>query len=65
MTVKIVQPLYYRHQEDRNKCPFYGGVRFREVGFTWILVSQVAIELSVIKRFPYNRGVRNERFHRI
>ena len=35
-----VEPLYYGHQGDRNKCPYYRGVRFREVGFIWISVSQ-------------------------
>ena len=34
-----VEPLYYGHQGGRNKCPHYGGVRFREVGFIWISVS--------------------------
>ena len=58
-----VEPLYYGHQGDRSKCLFYGGVRFREVGFKWISVSQGQIELSVIERGPYYRGVRKERFH--
>ena len=31
-----VEPLYYGHQGDRNKCRHYRGVRFREVGFIWI-----------------------------
>ena len=46
--VQSTEPLYYGHQEDRNKCPLYGGVRFREEGFIWISVSRGAIELSVI-----------------
>ena len=50
-------------QGDRNKCPYYRGVRFREVGFIWISVSQGPSELSVIERCPYYRGVRKERFH--
>ena len=58
-----VKPLYYGHQGDRNKCPYYRGVRFREVGFIWISVSQGPSELSVKERCPYHRGVRNERFH--
>ena len=50
----IVEPLYYGHQADRNKCPHYRGVRFREVlGFIWILVSQGLSELSVIERCPF------------
>ena len=57
-----VEPLYYGHQGDRNKCPYYRGVRFREVSFTWISVSQGPSELSVIERCPYYRGVRKERF---
>ena len=28
-----VKPLYNGHQGDRNKCPYYRGVRSREVGF--------------------------------
>ena len=35
-----VKPLYYGDQGERNKCPYYRGVRFREVGFIWISVSQ-------------------------
>ena len=31
--VGTVEPLYYGHQGDRNKCPYYRGVRFREVGY--------------------------------
>ena len=58
-----VKPLYYGHQGDRNKCLYYRGVRFREVGFIWISVSQGPSELSVIERCPYYRGVRKERFH--
>ena len=46
-----VKPLYYGHQGDRNKCPDYRGVSFREVGFIWI--SQGPSELSVIERCPY------------
>ena len=49
---KYSQPLYYGHQGDRNKCPHYRGVRFREVGFIWISVSQGPSELSVIERCP-------------
>ena len=50
-----VEPLYYGHQGDRDKCPRYRGVRFREVGFTciWISVSQGPSEPSVIVRCPY------------
>ena len=48
-----VKPLYYRHQGDRNKFPYYRGVRFREVGFIWISVSQGPSELSVKERCPY------------
>ena len=40
---------YYGHQGDRDKCPHYRGVRFREVGFIWISVSQGPSELSVIE----------------
>ena len=58
-----VEPLYYGHQGDRNKCPYYRGVRLREVGFIWISVSQGPSELSVIERCLYYRGVRKERFH--
>ena len=58
-----VKHLYYGHQGDRNKCPYYRGVRFGEVGFIWISVSQGPSELSVIERCPYYRGVRKERFH--
>ena len=58
-----MEPLYYGHQGDRNKCPYYRGVSFREVGFIWISVSQGSSELSVIERCPYYRGVRKERFH--
>ena len=47
-----VEPLYYGHQGDRNKCPYYRGVRFREVGFIWFSVSQGPNELSVIERCP-------------
>ena len=43
---------------DRNKCPYYRGVSFREVGFIWISVSRGPSELSVIERCPYYRGVR-------
>ena len=50
-----VKPLYYGPQGDRDKCPHYRGVSFREVGFTWISVSQGPSELSVIKRCPYLR----------
>ena len=46
-----------------ERCPYYRGVRFREVGFVWISVSQGPSELSVIERCPYYRGVRKERFH--
>ena len=42
-----VEALYYGHQRDRNKCPHYRGVRFREVGFIWISVIQRPSELSV------------------
>ena len=48
-----VEPLYYGHQGDRDKCLHYRGVRFREVGFIWISVSQGPSELSVIVRCPY------------
>ena len=48
--VYTVEPRYYEHQGDRNKCPCYRGVRFREVGFIWILVCQGTSELSVIDR---------------
>ena len=48
-----VEPLYYGHQGDRDKCPHYKGVRFREVGFIWISVSQGPSKLSVIERCPY------------
>ena len=47
-----VEPLYYGHQGDMDKCPHYRGVRFREVGFIWISVSQGPSELSVIERCP-------------
>ena len=41
----------YGHQGDRNnKCPYYRGIRFREVGFLWISVSQGPRELSAIER---------------
>ena len=55
--------FYYRHQGDRNKCPYYRDVHFREVGFIWISVSQGPSELSVIERCPYYRGVHKERFY--
>ena len=58
-----VKPLYYGHQGERDKCPQYRGVRFGEIGFIWISVSQGPSELSVIERCPYQRGVRKERFH--
>ena len=58
-----VEPIYYGHQGDRDKCPHYRGVRFREVGFIWISVFQGPSELSVIERCPYYRGIRKERFH--
>ena len=45
-----VKPLCYGHQGNRNKCPYYRGIRFREVGFIWISVSQGPGELSVIER---------------
>ena len=61
--VCTAKPLYYGHQGDRNKCPYYRGVRFREVGFIWISVSQGPSELSVIERCPYYRRVCKERFH--
>ena len=48
-----VKPLYYGHQGDRDKCPHYRGVPFREVGFIWISVSQGSSELSVVERCPY------------
>ena len=35
-----VEPLYYGHQGDKNKCRYYRGVRCREVCFIWILVTQ-------------------------
>ena len=35
-----VEPLYYGHQEGRNKCPYYRGVRFREISFVWISLFQ-------------------------
>ena len=60
--MSTVEPPYYGHQGDRNKCPYYRGARFREVGFIWISVSQGPSELSVIERCPYYRGVRKERF---
>ena len=47
------KPLYYGHQGDRNMCPYYRGVRFREVCFIRISVSQGPSELSVIVRCPY------------
>ena len=50
-----LQSLYYGKQGDRNKCPYYRGVRFREVGFIWISVSQGQSELSVIERCSYQR----------
>ena len=58
-----MEPLYYKHQGDRNKCPYYRGICFREVGFIWISVSQGPSELSEIERCRYYRGVRKERFH--
>ena len=58
-----VKYLYYGHQGDRNRCPDYRGVRFREVGFIWISVSQGPSDLSIIERCPYYRGVHKERFH--
>ena len=53
MKNNTVEPLYYGHQGDRDKCPHYTGVRFREVGFIRISVSQGPSELSVIERCPY------------
>ena len=50
-----VEPLYYGHQEDRNKCPYYRGARFREVGFIWISVSQGPSELSAVNREVFVR----------
>ena len=49
-----VEPLYYGHQGDRDKCPHYRGVRFRGVGFIWISVTQGPSdrEVSVLKRCP-------------
>ena len=61
--LSTVKPLYYGHQGDRNKCPYYRGVRFKEVGFIWFSVSQGPSELSVIERCPYYRETRKERFH--
>ena len=52
-----VEPLYYGHQGDREKCLYYEGVHFREINFIWISVSQRPSKLSVIERFPYYRGV--------
>ena len=49
-----VEPLYYGHQGDRNKYPYYRGVHFREVGFISISVSQGPSELSVIESCPYS-----------
>ena len=53
-TTVTVEPLYYGHQGDRNNCPYYRGVRFREVrvGLIWISVSQGPSEMSVIERCP-------------
>ena len=47
-----VEPLYYEHPVDRNKCPYYRGVRFREVDFIWISVTQGPSELSIVERCP-------------
>ena len=48
--ITTVKPLYYGQQGDRNQCPYYRGVRFREVpGLIWISVSQGLSELSVIE----------------
>ena len=47
-----VEPLYYGHQGDRNKCLYYRGVHFREEGFIWISVSQGPSELSIIEKRP-------------
>ena len=63
MDLDTNEPLYYENQGDRDKCPHYRGVRFGEIGFIWISVSQGLSELSVIERCPYYRGVRKERFH--
>ena len=57
-----VEALYYGHQGDRNKCPYYRGVRLREVGFISISVSRGPSELSVIEWCPYYRGDPKERF---
>ena len=47
VNLNTVKPRYYGHEGDRNKCPQYRGVRFREVGFRciWISVSQGQSEL--------------------
>ena len=50
--IKLNLKNYYGHQGDRNECPYYRGVHFREVGFIWILVSQGPSELSIIERCP-------------
>ena len=63
MDTTTVEPVYYTHQGERNKCPYYRGVCFREAGFIWISVSQGPSELSVIEMCPYYRGVCKERFH--
>ena len=52
------EPLYYGHQGDRNKCPYYGGIRFREVGFIWTSFPQGPGELSVIERCIIEESVR-------
>ena len=49
--ITTVKPLYYGHQGDRNKCPYYRGVRFKVV-FMWISVSQGPSELSVLEPCP-------------
>ena len=52
MMMNTVEPLYYGHKGDGNKCPHYRGVCFRELACIWILVSQGPSELLVIERCP-------------
>ena len=44
-----VEPLYYGHQEDINKCPYYRGVRFREVGFVTNVSHDFEDRVSIIQ----------------
>ena len=54
----VVEPLYYRHPWDSQKCPDWQGIRISGVVLyiAWIHNSVLIKEVSLFQRCPY-RGV--------